>query len=113
MPRDLDSLFDTKENQVQFNLEKCIRWLCKKVSSLEAFLTEKANASQSNKTKVKVDEEKCRVEAFELVAQYINKDLTGLLRKELKMSSPLEANDSNKMAKRVKTEEKAEPVVCE
>lgn len=114
MPTNLDTLFDTKtkDSEIKFNQDKCMKWLSNKVALLEAFLTKKAsNAALETKSKVKVDTKNSKVEAFELVGQYLNKNLAGLLRKELKLASPLDTNDNNNMSKRVKTEEvKEEPV---
>lgn len=113
MPKNLDTLFDTKakDSEIKFNQDKCIKWLSKKVTLLEALLTKKANnAALETKSKVKVDPGTSKVEAFELIGQYLNKNLASLLRKELKLASPLDTNDNNKMSKRVKTEEvKEEP----
>lgn len=102
------------DTEIKFNQDKCIKWLSKKVTSLEEWLANKAKnaASKETKTKVKADTASYKTEAFELVGQYLNKNLASLLRKELRLSSPLDTNDNNKMSKRVKTETdvKEEPV---
>ena len=110
----LEKIFDTKncdgEIQLKFNQTKCIDWLAKKCNALETHL-KSVNVTQNTKAVVtEQTEEKLKLEAYELMCQYLDKALNEPLRRELKLSSPLDTNDNNKI-KRVKQEVKEEVIV--
>ena len=90
--------------KIKFNQIKCIKWLANKVRAVESYLV-KSQPEQANNS------EKLGLEAFELICQYLDRDLCGPLRKEMGLGSPLDTNDSNKIKRakqEIKTEIKAE-----
>jgi hypothetical protein len=99
-------MFDAKETsngiQVRLNTTKIIDWLKDKCERLSTILENNAKNSTNITAKAKQTDEKdvnkFRLEAFELVSQYINNSLAGTLRKDLNLNSPLETNE-NKRAK--------------
>jgi hypothetical protein len=107
----LGKLFDVTERgskgvEVRLNTTKAVEWLKSKVELLRENLEKTAveNASRAHvKVKQAVEEDvtsKYRLEAFELIAQYIGKDLAESLRKEVKLASPLaESSSDNKRQK--------------
>lgn len=104
----LEEIFDTdmlnNQIRIKFNQVKCMNWLGIKVKTVQRYLSDK---SKRDSDKSIVDEEKVKLEAFELVCQYLDKDLSGPLRKESQLSSPLDTNDCNKI-KRSRQEIKEE-----
>jgi hypothetical protein len=102
----LEKMFDAKETsngiQVRLNTTKIIDWLKDKCERLSTILENNAKNSTNITAKAKQTDEKdvnkFRLEAFELVSQYINNSLAGTLRKDLNLNSPLETNE-NKRAK--------------
>ena len=105
----LNKLFDVKETndkkvEVKWNASKVLDWLKSKVEQLKENLERNAalNAAQQL-TKIKQTEEednsaKFRLEAFELLAQYVDKNVGESMRKELNLQAPLETSE-NKRAK--------------
>lgn len=80
--------------EITFNASKCNEWLKSKIlkiSDLMLSFSEKKN--DGNDDKLKQD-------AFDLVSQYLNRNISAKLRKELGLSSPLgESSNENKRAK--------------
>lgn len=104
----LNSLFDVEDEKksfiIKFNSSKCMDWLKKKADLLKTYM-ENSSSSDTNLIKQKQQnasdkESKLKLDAFELLAQYFNKDIAELLRKELHLNSPLDSNsNTNKKAK--------------
>ncbi len=104
MPKEeiLEKVFDTqmvKETlEVRFNEAKCINWLTDKIEDVEGYLV---GCDGSNDTK-------SRIEAYEIMCQYLDKEMCEILRKKLNMTSPLLDTDNSSNVKRAKMEVKTE-----
>ena len=92
---------EAKKMQVTFNMKKCVAWLSKKIEALKVYLAQ-TMTSTITVTKIKEDpaakdKEEARIgmEAFELIAQYVNKSVAEALRQELGLSdSKIKENDN-------------------
>jgi hypothetical protein len=109
----LSKLFDVKETgkriEVRVNTSKVVEWLKSKVELLKVNLEKDGENSSRVQAKAKqqpVEESnaaKYRLEAFELLAQYVEKGLAESLRKDLHLASPLESSSENKRQKQTVT----------
>jgi hypothetical protein len=108
----LAKLFDVKEKgkaiEVRINNSKVVAWLKNKVEFLRENLEKDSDNSNRVQVKVKqpVEEDnsaKFRLEAFELLAQYVEKSIAESLRKDLNLASPLESSSENKRQKQTIT----------
>ncbi|CAF0738000.1 unnamed protein product [Brachionus calyciflorus] len=104
---DLKLFFDVTEDEskfeIIFNGSKCNEWLKTKIDKL-CNLIETSNNGVEIKKKLNDDpkdkNDKIKQEAFDLISQYLNKNISTKLRKELSLSSPLtELSSENKRAK--------------
>ncbi|RNA39877.1 hypothetical protein BpHYR1_012483 [Brachionus plicatilis] len=80
--------------EITLNNSKCYEWLkakISKISNLMASLSDKKNEN---------NEDNFKQDAFDLLSQYLNRNISAKLRKELGISSPLgESSSENKRAK--------------
>ena len=88
--------------RVKFNADKSLAWLKQKIEPIAVYLKEHSSCldllkPQKEKTKEDVDrdEAKIKLESFELLAQYLNKNLADTLRKELQLSDSKIVENSN------------------
>lgn len=108
----LTKLFDvtsignkTEKFKIEFNKEKCVSWLKSKVELLKLKMDEMAMAVATKQTtklqqaNLEKEEAKIRMDAFELVCQYLTGELCDLLRKEMGLSAPLNTSNENKKPK--------------
>lgn len=98
---------DEKNIRIQYNQNKTNKWLINKIETLEKHLSDTRELTPSTKTKpnqLDCTKDSSRIEAFNLVSQYIDKSLSDIIRKEMNLSSPLDPNDNNKI-KRAKPHE--------
>ena len=107
----LSKIFEVKgegddEMSVVLSQTKLIEWLkskCDRLSAhFEAAMAAKVGAKASNKQTEAQQKDKTRMEAFEVVSQYINKYLAGKLRKELGLAAHLNDKTNDKETKRIK-----------
>jgi hypothetical protein len=91
--------------RLKYNQTKCMKWLKQKFEAVKLYLKARNETKPDNKSKGEVDnEDKLNYEAFELIGQYLDKSHSDKLRKELKLSNPLEDN-GNTNNKRPKAQE--------
>jgi hypothetical protein len=114
---DLFDLNDDKNEEIskngqsiRFNQQKSLKWLKKKVIDLENYLkkidatkflsTSVGIQNKVNKSYTQTNESSVhKMEAFELVSQYLSKELSDLLRRELNFNSPLLDSNDNSVQK--------------
>jgi len=85
---------DAKGFCVKFSLSKCVKWLVQKIDPIKKYLESNNHSDlvkrETTKEKSKDDkdkeEAKFKMEAFELVAQYVNKNVSEALKKELNLN---------------------------
>lgn len=104
-----EKLFDIEEKselKLKYNQTKCIKWLTLKFDALRTYLELNAKTVPKQKVKSELEvEEKLKYEAFELIAQYLDKTLAEKLKKELNLTNPLDDNGNKKDIKRSKPQE--------
>jgi len=103
----MTKVFDTQRVkdgvlEVRFNESKCIGWLAGKVKAVEAGLVKCSGG---------VEDGKSRMEAYEILCQYLDKEMCEPLRKELGLGSPLVDADNLGNMKRAKVEVKKEIII--
>ena len=114
--KSLEKLFDVENSKdtikLKYNQVKCFKWLKEKFVKLKSYLMARADAKPAVNAKLKVKpeaesaaEEKLNLEAFELIAQYIDKSLAEKLRKELNLANPFDDNGNANGNKRAKAQE--------
>lgn len=90
---------DTKNFNVMFKMEKCLTWLVQKIDSIKLHIQSDLIKRDVAKEKIKEDKEKeearWKMEAFELVAQFINKKISESLRKEVNLNDTKIVENSN------------------
>lgn len=89
----LDELFDFQDNHlnmVKFNLNKTIEWFSAKFNKLIAYL------DQSKKSN---DEMNNKITAFDFISQYLDVNLSILLRKELNLNCSDDESSKSKRSK--------------
>jgi hypothetical protein len=94
---------DTKNFNVMFKMEKCLTWLVQKIDSIKLYIQSNIQSDlvkrDVTKEKIKDDKEKeeakWKMEAFELVAQFVNKKISESLRKELNLNDTKIVENSN------------------
>jgi hypothetical protein len=106
----LENLFDLKQLsdqriQIKFNSSKCVEWLKTKCHQMQT-LIETQMLSQNKKSNTD-HASKAKQEAFELISQYLDTNLSDLLRKELNLNSPLDSTKDNQ-----NDSKKAKHMVC-
>lgn len=90
----LDLIESDSRIEITFNSSKCNEWLKSKILSISNLMV-----SLSDK-KTEDNENKLKQDAFDLISQYLNRNISAKLRKELGLSSPLgESSSENKRAK--------------
>jgi hypothetical protein len=102
-----EKLFDVEKKdsdiRIKYNQTKCMKWLKQKFETLKLYLKSRNETKTGNgKSKVEGDnEDKLNYEAFELIAQYLEKSHADKLRKELMLTNPLDdnGNTNNKRSK--------------